>query len=201
VCFISRGDNWRTVVVISLCVLLLFSVPLSAAEPRKTRAELFSRLDLLVPEQPMQMDDIVLPGLDGRIVSVRKQSGRLLFLTFWASWCPDCRREMPSVVRLYAEYKDKGLTVVGVNLMESPNLVRAFQKEFHLNFPLLLDRAGETSRRFSLHSIPTTYLVDQNGMVVGIANGSREWDSDTARALFDLLLSEESGPTSQKPNS
>jgi len=206
VCFINKGDKGRVRAVISLCVLLLLPLSLSAVEPQekhetRKRAELISRLNMLVPNQPMQMDDIVLPGLDGRIISVRKQSGRVVFLTFWASWCPDCRREMPSLVRLYDEYKDKGLSMVGVNLMESPDLVRSFEKEFHLSFPLLLDQAGETSRRFSLHSIPTTYLLEGNGTVIGIASGSRDWDSDTARALFDLLLSGESRHTSEKPTS
>lgn len=142
------------------------------------------------------MDDIVLPDLTGRIQTIREQPGTIFFVTFWAAWCPDCRREMPAMERLYRRFKDKGLVIMAINLMDSPDIVRAFREDYGLTFPLLLDQAGETARRFSLSSIPTTYLLNDEGAIIGRANGARDWDSDESNSLFELLLSDEAPASS-----
>ena len=85
---------------------------------------------------------------------------------------------------------------MAINLMDSPDIVRAFREDYNLTFPLLLDQAGETARRFSLSSIPTTYLLNDEGAIIGRVNGARDWDSDESNRFFELLLSDEAPSSS-----
>ncbi len=184
--------------ILGLSYLLLAQMPAFADQQDTGQtASLFSILKIVVPQQQTIMDNIVLPDLSGHIQTVHKQPGRIIFVNFWASWCPDCRREMPAMERLYIRYKDRGLAMVGINLMESPDTVRAFRDDFGLSFPLLMDQTGESARNIALRSIPTTYLLDDKGVIIGQAQGSRDWDSEEAILLFDLLLLDDPQDTSK----
>jgi len=200
VCYINK-TFWlaATGALLLSSVLFLTLVPaLAGQQDIALTTSLFSKLRITVPNKPTIMDDIVLPDLSGHIEAVRKQPGSIIFVNFWASWCPDCRHEMPAMERLYNRFKDKGLAMVAVNLMEPPDIVRSFRDEYGLTFPQLLDQTGEMARRFSLRSIPTTYLLDDKGLILGRAAGSRNWDSDDAIRLFNLLLHERPQASSSK---
>jgi len=93
-------------------------------------------------------------------------------------------------VALYQEFKDKGLVLVGVNLRESPEAVRAFAQAFRIPFRLLLDAAGQSPRLFGLWCHPNTVLGDRQGRVVGLVRGERDWQSDAAKGLVLQLLAE-----------
>ena len=94
---------------------------------------------------------------------------------------------------LYQEFKDKGLVMVGVNLRESSEAVRAFAQEFGITFPLLLDAEGQSPRLFGLWGHPNTVLIDRQGRVVGLVRGERDWQSEAARYLVRQLLSTAEG--------
>ncbi len=102
-------------------------------------------------------------SLDGKEYSLEKLKGRVLLLDFWASWCKPCRIEMPIVEKLYQEYKNKGLVVLGIN-DENPELMRNFLKESAVTFPLLLDD-GEIMHSFKIRAIPTLILLDREGKI------------------------------------
>jgi peroxiredoxin len=91
-------------------------------------------------------------------------------------------------VALDREFKDDGLTVVGVNLRESSEAVREFAQEFGITFPLLLDAAGQSPKLFGLWGHPNTVLIDRQGRVVGLVRGERNWQSEAARRLIRQLL-------------
>ena len=91
---------------------------------------------------------------------------------------------------LYQEFKDEGLVLVGVNLRESPEAVRAFAQAFRIPFRLLLDAAGQSPRLFGLWGHPNTVLLDRQGRVVGLVRGERDWQSDAAKGLVRQLLAE-----------
>jgi peroxiredoxin len=91
-------------------------------------------------------------------------------------------------VALYQEFKDEGLVLVGVNLRESTEAVRAFAQEFRIPFPLLLDKEGQSPGLFGLWGHPNTVLIDRQGRVAGLARGERDWQSEAARRLVRHLL-------------
>jgi thiol-disulfide isomerase/thioredoxin len=133
---------------------------------------------------------------EGSTLTLGEFRGKVVFLNFWATWCPPCRVEMPSMERLHKEFKDQGLAMLAVDVQESPNEVARFMKQFRLSFPALLDLEGEVTLRYRVSGLPTTLLIDRSGRVVGAAVGPRNWASPEATALIRSLLDREEGQKS-----
>jgi thiol-disulfide isomerase/thioredoxin len=95
------------------------------------------------PEAP----DFTLPTLEGRTVTLSALRGQVVFLNFWATWCPPCREEMPSIEQLHSALGAQGLGVLAVDVDESPERVAKFVKDFRLGFPVLLDAGSHVFER------------------------------------------------------
>ena len=126
----------------------------------------------------------------GQEVSLADLQGRVVLVNFWASWCAECRPEMPMFERLHREFAGQGLTVLGINFRERTPRIQKYAEELGLTFPLVLDPQGDLFRTYGVIGLPTTFLVGRNGRPVALAVGSRPWDSSEARALIQALLAE-----------
>ncbi len=155
---------------------------------KKNRQDLFTRLRVQKFEEPVVAPDFTLKDLKGTQVTLKNFKGRVVFLNFWATWCPPCRREMPSMERLYKQLKDRDFTMLAVDMQESEKQVRAFISEFSLSFPALLDLNGDISSLYGIVGLPTTYIIDREGMIIGKAVGPRDWSSQESKQLFQSLL-------------
>lgn len=101
--------------------------------------------------------------------------GDIIVLNLWASWCPPCRDEMPDLIKLHEQYKDKGVKVLGVNmgtLEKNEQSVQEFMEEFAVPFPNFVDKPidalnqrGIVESLYQVHSIPATYILDENGRI------------------------------------
>jgi cytochrome c biogenesis protein CcmG/thiol:disulfide interchange protein DsbE len=131
---------------------------------------------------------------DGRPVSLGAFRGRVVLVNFWASWCLECRPEMPVLERLHRELGPRGLAVVGVNARESRRAVLQYADELGLTFPLVMDADGKIGVLYGAAALPATFLVARDGRAVGFAIGPRPWGSAPARALFDVVLAEPAPP-------
>jgi peroxiredoxin len=127
---------------------------------------------------------------DGKTASLAGLRERVVLLNFWATWCQECRSEMPVFDRLYREYSAQGLAVMGINAREGTAAVRAYSKELGLTFPLVLDSRGEINAAYGVIGLPTTFLIARDGRAVALAVGPREWADPPARALIQRLLAE-----------
>lgn len=132
--------------------------------------------------------DFTLPGLDGGAITLSDLQGKVVLINFWATWCPPCREEMPSMEKVYRRFKDKDFTILAVDIMEHPDTVRRFARRYELTFPILLDANGEVTQKYVANAIPTSYIVDKEGKAVGKVIGPRNWDGEHARALLEALL-------------
>jgi thiol-disulfide isomerase/thioredoxin len=128
--------------------------------------------------------------VEGHPVSLAALSGRVVLLNFWATWCLECRPEMPVIERLHRDLGPQGLTVLAVNAREGTPAVRAYARELGLTFALVLDPKGDIGRKYGVIGIPTTFLIGRDGRAVAFAVGPRAWGSPPARALLQALLSE-----------
>jgi cytochrome c biogenesis protein CcmG/thiol:disulfide interchange protein DsbE len=135
---------------------------------------------------------------DGQTVSLARLHGRVVILNFWATWCLECRREMPLLDQLHRELAGDGLAVVGINVREGNSSVRAYAKELGLTVPLVVDPSAEIGAAYGVIVIPTTFLVGRDGRAVARAIGPREWGSGQARALLRALLAEPTAPKEKR---
>lgn len=122
------------------------------------------------------VDDFVLPDLDGKPVMLSDHRGKVILLNFWASWCPPCREEMPSLQKLYIKLKGRQFQLLTISLDDdNPGAIKAFMRKNGYSFKVLHDRNGEVASRYQIHAIPTTFLLDKKGKIVERTVGSRDW--------------------------
>ena len=170
------------------------ATPAASTSAAVTAGELRDRLvaaGLGVPKEPIEADDFELASLAGGKVKLSSYRGRVVFLNFWATWCPPCRAEMPSMERLHQLLRGRGLEIVAVDLQESKETARKFVKDNALTFTVLLDPQGAVGGAWGAQSIPTTYLIDRKGAILARSVGSREWDSADMVSLFETILAAE----------
>ena len=142
-----------------------------------------------VIETPLSTDplEVKLQNTAGRFVRLNDFRGKIVFLNFWTTWCPSCRTEMPSMERLHRKLFGKNFAMVTVNIKESASQVNNFFKEYKLTFTALLDTTGEVSTGLGIRAIPTTFILDKSGKIIGSITGPREWDSKKTVAMFENL--------------
>jgi peroxiredoxin len=142
-------------------------------------------LDLIKPLRPTRAEDFSLPMPDGRTFRLSDQRGKVVFINFWATWCPPCREEMPAMERLYAQQKNGPFTMVAVSLDANPALVGPYVERARLTFPVALDPKMDLANSYGVRALPASFVVDPRGMVVAMALGPRTWDGPAARALME----------------
>ena len=125
---------------------------------------------------------------------MRDLRGKVVLINFWASWCAECRPEMPVLERLHRELAPQGFAVIGINAREGSEVIRRYASALGLTFPLVLDRDGKINSLYGVVGLPTTFLVGRDGRAVALAVGPREWASTPARSLIQALLAEPAPP-------
>jgi thiol-disulfide isomerase/thioredoxin len=128
-------------------------------------------------------------NLHGEDVSVAGLAGKVLFINFWATWCTPCKAEMPSMELLYHDYKNKEFEMLAVSSdMEGASVVQPFVQKLALSYPILLDPDFHVDDKYLIQSVPTTILVDKNGVITHRMVGARDWDAPESRDLINKLL-------------
>lgn len=151
-------------------------------------------LSLARPQKLSQAPDFTTPGLDGSTVRMKDHSGGVIFLNFWATWCPPCVEEMPSMERLYKRLQKKGLTVIALSIdIEGERVVKPFVTELRLTYPIGLDPKMTVAGDYRVRGLPSSFIIDRKGQVVATAFGPREWDRPEAVDFFESLLDGEIG--------
>jgi len=169
--------------------IVLLGLALGSGAAAEDLAAVCKQAGIALLRPARQGADFELPLLSGGQVSLSGLRGKVVFLNFWATWCPPCRSEMPSLERLYRRYKDKGLAFLAVDLGEDRDGVAAFVRQNAFSFPVAID-PGEAARDYGIRSIPTTFILDREGRAVALAIGGRNWDSPAVFAALDAFLRE-----------
>ena len=132
-----------------------------------------------------------LPNLNGEEVSLASYKGKVLFINFWATWCGPCKAEMPSMERLYQEYKDQGFEILAISSdMQGSPIVKPFVEKYRFTYPILLDPNFRVDAMYLVHSVPTTVLVARDGIITHKLIGARNWNTPESRDLIKNLLEE-----------
>jgi thiol-disulfide isomerase/thioredoxin len=164
----------------------LAAAPAKSEEGRKTVQASVRGLHLFQgdPVAPA----LALTSLDGHAHNLADYRGRVVLINFWASWCPPCVREMPSMQRLSQKLAEKPFTILAVNMAEPQPEVRAFLARFHLGFPVLLDQDGAALKQWKVFVFPTSYVIDAEGRIRFGVYGEVEWDAPETLGIIQGLL-------------
>jgi peroxiredoxin len=136
-----------------------------------------------------------LPALEGPPVDLAALRGRLVVLNFWASWCPPCVAEMPSLDRLHRALGAQGLVVLGVSMDQDEQTLRDFIRRVGVGFPILRDPDAHVAQEYRATGYPETFLIDGTGKIVRVYVGPADWDTPEALDYFRGLLKDSTRPT------
>jgi len=122
-----------------------------------------------------------------RSVTLSQLRGQVVVLNFWATWCPPCVEEMPSLVTMQQRMKDKGVTVLGVSIDVDGDAYRKFLKDYGVNFVTVRDPGQKTSTLYGTFGWPETYIIDRNGVVRRKFIGAVNWNSREVTEFLSKL--------------
>lgn len=181
----------RLFMVLSLLALLACERQTeSGATPE---AVVKSGQDIAAAEAPrigFKAPNFTLKDLNGRTVSLASLRGRVVMVNFWATWCGPCKVEMPSMNSLYNDLKGMDFELLAISSdVQGEKVVRPFVTQGRFTFPVLIDSSFRVNGDYGITGIPTTFVVDKDGVITHKILGPRDWDSPEARDLIKRIMS------------
>jgi peroxiredoxin len=176
--------NYRAVILIVLIiagvlVLLLLN-----------RNRSYHKSVKLVPmEAGRPAPDFTLPGIDGKNASLSDYRGKVVLVNIWASWCPSCVDEMPSMEKLYQKLKSENFEILAVSIDSlGVKVVAPFMKKHRLTFPVLIDSAGTIGVAYRTTGVPESFIIDKDGVLVRKIIGPLDWATPDILRFFQNLI-------------
>ena len=168
---------------IIILILVLFSISSFSIVPTNA-----NEINMIGKPAPA----FTLLDLNGNKVSLSDYKGKVVIIDFWATWCPPCVREIPHFIALYKEYKDKGLSMVGISVdHQGINVVKTFNQKYKINYQILMADSQVTSTYGNIRGIPTTFVIDPSGNIQRMYVGYRDkavFETDIKKLLPDVKL-------------
>lgn len=109
--------------------------------------------------------DFTLPLLDGQALGLSSYRGKIVLLDFWATWCEPCREEIPHFIELQNKYGQRGFQIIGVSMDDTPDPVRAFYQQYHMNYPVVMGNASIGEQYGGVLGLPIAFLLDRDGRI------------------------------------
>lgn len=163
---------FRGVVLLLLASAILFSI--------------FSKDKVKVLEVGDKAPDFELVDTEGNVHRLSDFKGQGVFLNFWGTWCPPCKKEMPYIEDQYKEFSKKGVHVMSVNIAESKLKVDSFREQYGLTFPVVIDKTRDVRDLYNVVPLPTTFLIDKDGKIVKIIK--QEMSEEEIISLMESVL-------------
>ena len=134
--------------------------------------------------------DFTLKSLEGTNLRLEEYRGQVVLINFWASWCGPCRQEMPLLDRIHQRYQDAGFAVLGVNVEGEASAARKITDKTKVTFPVLIDAGQQVSEEYEVEAMPSTVLVDRDGVVRYIHKGYKPGDEAKYLEVVKALIRE-----------
>ena len=130
--------------------------------------------------------DFELVDTDGNVHRLSDFKGEGVFLNFWGTWCPPCKKEMPYIENQYKEFSEKGVHVLSVNIAESNLKVDTFRDQYGLTFPVVIDKTKDVRDLYNVVPLPTTFLINKDGVIQDIIK--QEMSEEEIISLMESVL-------------
>jgi peroxiredoxin len=129
------------------------------------------------------------PDLNGRQISLSDQRGKVVLINIWATWCPPCKQEMPSMQKLYERFKGENFEILAVSIDSTGrDAVAPFMRTMNLTFPALLDSKEDIRTLYGVTGVPESFIIDKEGIVVEKIIGPIDWAAPKAFLFFQDLI-------------
>jgi peroxiredoxin len=140
-------------------------------------------------ENNIQAPDFSFPGLDGNKISLGDQKGKIVLVNIWATWCPPCVEEMPSMEKLYQKFKGENFEILAVSIDETgQKAVAPFMKKTRLTFPALIDAEGTIKSTYKITGVPESFIIDKQGFLINKIVGPVDWATPKVFRYFGELI-------------
>jgi len=135
--------------------------------------------------QKLKSYDYILETTEGKTIDFNEYKGKVILVNYWATWCPPCVAEMPSIQKLYNDYGDKIVFLIIAS--DTPEKVKPYLLKNKYSFPVYYEKSNALAE-FQTSSIPTTYIISKEGEIVVSETGAKNWNSKATRKIIDELL-------------
>ena len=181
-------------VLVSIFLLFSFGANADNAENADLSTELIE-----IQHKPMA-PKFSLPDMQDKPRELTDYLGKPVIISFWATWCPPCRKEIPYFNRAWEKLKNDGIEMLFVNINEGKETIEAYTKDHPIKLKILRDEGAGQLKNWNMTGLPTTFILDPEGRVVYQAMGERAWDSDEILDKVRALRVRVSNQTYSQPN-
>ena len=137
----------------------------------------------------MPAPDFKFPALDGKMVSLSDYKGKVVLVNIWATWCPPCVAEMPSMEKLYNKFKGENFEILAVSIDTlGLKAVAPFMTKSNLTFPALIDTEGAIKTVYGVTGIPESFIIDKQGILIKKIIGPVDWAAPNIFRFFNVLI-------------
>lgn len=164
-------------ILLSLIIVLSSAQPAAAAETRPWYASGLEALGFYVFDQPFEQPNFSVAAINGSLKSRLSTKGNITLLNFWATWCPPCKQEIPTIQKLHETMKGEKFEIMAIDLGEPPASVKTFLEQNKITYPVYVDPKNSLAALYASRGIPTTYILDKNGKFIAGIIGSFEYDN------------------------
>jgi cytochrome c biogenesis protein CcmG/thiol:disulfide interchange protein DsbE len=161
----SITGKWLAVNVALALVLIIVGIGVLFWMGQQSGQQQVSAPSTGMPEQGQTAPDFTLTSLSGEAVNLSDYEGQVVLVNMWATWCPPCKAEMPTIHDYYKAHKDDGFVVLAINSQEEASNVNSFIQAAGFTFPVLLDSRAEVMSQYNVRGLPTTFIIDRDGNV------------------------------------
>ena len=180
----AKKARLQSLGLIALVVVIVGLIILSQAKD-----SLFNFHTRPLLQKGVEAPNFTLPDLNGKMVSLTDYRGKVVFLNIWATWCPPCVEEMPSMEKLYQKMKGQDFEILAVSIdVTGAKDVGPFMKKYNLHFPALLDTEGSIKALYQTTGVPETFIIDKQGNIAKKVIGARDWASPDAFQFIQQLI-------------
>ena len=154
-----------------------------------TVSELLAETLTRLPHRP-DAPTLALPDISGEMLTLEDMRGYVVLVNFWATWCPPCRAEMPSLQRLRDQFSQSEFRLLAVNVGESKKTISQFFVSMHRKptFTVLTSDGHNIPKQWPVRGLPVTFIIDKGGRVTHVASGARLWDSREVLTTIQQLI-------------
>ncbi len=182
----------KIILILSIFTLAVILLPAQETPKMSPVQEKLWKAGFGIPQNAMSAPDFSVTDLEGNAISLKDLKGKVVLLNLWATWCPPCRAEMPSLEKLHQTLKGSNFTILAVGTPTPPRETRGkiinFIKDNNYTFPVIVDESHTVSNMYGSGSIPTSWIVDAEGKVVARFVGGMDWNSDFIIGILQDLI-------------